>query len=125
MQLFEDDEQYLRDRSLSFELVADGEGMGLIIKSLPLAPGKFDREATDLLICVPKGYNDAPLDNFYLDPPVRLKATGQYPHKGDVFEQHAGRKWQRLSRHLPAWRAGVDTLRSFLPFAQRELQDRG
>src|SRR4051812_21501836 len=114
MQLLEEDEQYLSDRGLPFELVSDGEGRGVLFKSFPLFPGKYDRDVTDLLICIPKGYNDAQLDNFYVDPPIRLKATGQYPDRGDVFEQHAGRNWQRLSRHLPAWRAGIDTLRSFL-----------
>ncbi|MDB5340073.1 MAG: hypothetical protein JWN70_5692 [Planctomycetaceae bacterium] len=125
MELLEADEQYLVSRGLNYEVIADGEGLGLVFKNFPLSPGKYDREVTDLLICIPKGYNNAKLDNFYLDPPVRLKATGQYPDRGDVFEPHAGRTWQRLSRHLPKWRAGIDTLRSFLPFAEKELQDKG
>lgn len=78
----------------------------------------------DLLICIPKGYNDAKLDNFYVDPPVRLKASGQFPQNANCFEDHAGRKWQRFSRHMPQWRAGIDTLRNFLPFVHRELQDK-
>jgi hypothetical protein len=125
MQLLEEDEQYLEGRGLKYELLADGEGIGVLFKNFPLLAGKYDRDVTDLLVCIPKGYNDARLDNFYLDPPVRLRATGQYPEKCEAVEQHAGRQWQRMSRHLPAWRAGIDTLRSFLPFALKELQGKG
>ncbi len=124
MQLLEDDESHLNEKGYDYRFVPDGETGCLIIAGFALAPGKYDQESVDLLICIPKGYNDAKLDNYYVDPPVRLKAGGQYPQNADYFEDHAGRKWQRFSRHLPQWRPGIDTLRNFLPFVHRELQDK-
>ena len=124
MQLLEEDEAYLKEKGYNYQLVTDGDVGCLVISGYILASGKYDRDAVDLLICIPKGYNDAKLDNYYVDPPVRLKATGQYPPAADYFEDHAKRKWQRFSRHLPQWRAGIDTLQNFLPFVHRELQDK-
>ena len=124
MQLLEEDEAYLKEKGYNYQLVTDGDVGCLVILGYILASGKYDRDAVDLLICIPKGYNDAKLDNYYVDPPVRLKATGQYPPAADYFEDHAKRKWQRFSRHLPQWRAGIDTLQNFLPFVHRELQDK-
>jgi len=124
VQLLEEDEAYLKEKGYNYQLVTDGDVGCLVILGYILASGKYDRDAVDLLICIPKGYNDAKLDNYYVDPPVRLKATGQYPPAADYFEDHAKRKWQRFSRHLPQWRAGIDTLQNFLPFVHRELQDK-
>lgn len=124
MQLLEADEAFLNEKGYKYQLVADGEMGCLIITEYALAPGKYDQDVVDLLLCIPKGYNDAKLDNFYVDPPLRLKATGQHPPNADHFEDHAKRKWQRFSRHLPQWRAGIDTLQNFLPFVHRELRDK-
>jgi hypothetical protein len=124
MQLLEEDEAYRKEKGYAYELVPEGENACLIIKGYPLSPNKYDRDAVDLLICIPKGYNDAKLDMYYVDPPVRLKASGQYPNKADHFEGHAKRNWQRFSRHLPEWRPGIDTLQNFLPLVHRELQDK-
>jgi E2/UBC family protein E len=124
MRLLEDDEAYLKEKGFSYDLAADGQAACLIIKDFPLAQGKFSRDSVDFMVCIPTGYNDAKLDNFYVDPELRLKSTGQYPQAADVFEQHANRRWQRFSRHLQIWRPGIDTLKSFLPCAYRELQEK-
>ncbi len=124
MQLLEEDEAYLNGKGYVYELVPDGDNAGVIIKGYAVSSGKYDQAVVDLLICIQKGYNDARLDNFYVDPPVRMKSTGQYPQNANVFEDHAGRKWQRFSRHLPQWRPGIDTLQNFMPLVHRELQDK-
>jgi hypothetical protein len=123
MRLLDEDQAYLREKGYTYEVLADGEAGCLVIKAFALAPGKYDRDTVDLMVCIPKGYNDAHLDNFYVDPELRLKATGEYPQAASVFENHGGRRWQRFSRHMPKWRPGIDTLKSFLPCAYRELQD--
>lgn len=125
MELLEEDEAYLKSKGLSYNFVADGENGCLIFPGFSLAEGKYDRDQVDLMIFMTKGYNDAKLDNFYVEPAVRLKATNQYPEAAAHFENHAGRSWQRFSRHLNHWRAGVDTLQNFLPLVCRELQERG
>jgi Prokaryotic E2 family E len=124
MELLEQDEAYLKDKGYDFSLASEGENGCLIIKGYRLAVGKYDRDVIELLLCIPKGYNDAKLDNFYVDPPVRLQVTGQYPDRADYFEDHAGKKWQRFSRHLPKWRPGIDTVQTFLPLVHLELQNK-
>jgi hypothetical protein len=123
MQLLDGDEAYLKEKGWDHQLHADGEGGGLIIKGFRLATGKYDHDVVDLLICIPKGYNNAKLDNFYVDPALRLKATGQYPQAAEVFESHVGRQWQRFSRHMEVWRPGIDMLKNFIVHACRELQN--
>ena len=122
--LLEHDEQFFKDKGIAYELAADGDNACVIIRSFPLFPGKFNRDTIDLCICIPKGYNDAKLDNFYVDPELTLKSGGRLPNT-EVFENHAGRRWQRFSRHLPAWREGVDTLQTFMPAVFRKLQNKG
>lgn len=121
MELLDEDKAYLDSKGLTYEVVDDGANGGVIFKDFPLAAGKYDREKTDLLICIPKGYNDAKLDNYYVNPPVKLK-DGGYPDRADHFEDHAGKRWQRFSRHVKHWRPGIDFLQNFMPLVERELQ---
>lgn len=122
MEMLDGDNAYLTEKGLPFQFLADGENGAILFKDYPLAAGKYDRDRTDLLICIPKGYNDAKLDNFYVDPPLKLASGGNYPQNADHFEDHVGRRWQRFSRHLPNWRAGIDLLQNYLPLVHRELQ---
>lgn len=124
MELLEEDELYLQSKSIDYQFVADGDNGCLILPGFRLAEGKYDHSQVDLMIFMTKGYNDAKLDNFYVAPAIRLKGTNQYPDRADHFEDHASRRWQRFSRHLDHWRAGVDTLQNFLPLVYRELQNR-
>ncbi len=128
MNLPEDDAEHLRDKGLSWELVAEGSGGCLVIKSFSVSVEVYDRSETDLMIQVPQGYPMAGLDMFYVDPPLKLR-TGNYPPAAEVFEDHVGRKWQRFSRHLNdancPWQGGVDGLRSFLALITRELRPKG
>jgi Prokaryotic E2 family E len=75
------------------------------------------------MIRLPGQYNLAGLDMYYVDPPLRLK-NGEYPKAADSFEAHAGRQWQRFSRHLPIpWRPGIDGLQMFFALIGEELQE--
>lgn len=125
MRLPEDDEEYLRQKEFNWELIPVGEEGCLILKDYPTSDALYDRPATDVMIRIPAQYNNAALDMFYCNPPLKLK-TGAYPQAADHFEDHIGRKWQRFSRHFPTpWRAGVDGLPTLLTFVQRELHPRG
>jgi hypothetical protein len=122
MQLPEEDEEYLNRKGYSWELLSDGGGGYLVIKDYEVAAERFDHIKTDLMIRIPTQYNVAGLDMFYVDPPLQYRAGG-YPPAANTFETHAGRTWQRFSRHLPnPWRAGIDRLPSFLPLIHRELR---
>jgi hypothetical protein len=61
---------------------------------------------------------------WYVDPPLQLKGSGQFPNAAANFDTHADRSWQRFSRHLPegAWRAGIDGLPMFFTFINGELR---
>lgn len=124
MNLPEDDEDYLREKEFVWELLPNGDGACLVVKNYPVNGDQFDRSATDLMIRIPAQYNNAALDMFYADPPLRLK-SGAYPPAAEHFETHSGRNWQRFSRHFNTpWRAGVDGLPTMLTFVHRELHGR-
>lgn len=122
--LLEDDEAYLREKGYRYGLVPDSGGACLVIEDYPVNPARYDRSATTLMVRIPDGYNNAALDMFYVDPPLRLR-NGEYPDRASSFEMHGGRQWQRFSRHLPVWRPGVDGLPTMLTFVHRELQANG
>lgn len=128
MELPEEDCDYLREKNLAWDLLPDGSGADLVIKDFAVAGQVYDRERTDLLIKIPAGYPMAGLDMFYVDPPLKLR-SGTYPQAAESFEEHAGRRWQRFSRHLndPAspWQGGTDGIRSFLALVSGELRAKG
>lgn len=122
MRLPEFDEQYLKEKGYEWELLPDGGSGALVIKNYSVASEKYDHGATDLLVLIPAQYNNAGLDMFYVDPPLHLK-NGNYPQAAETFEDHAGRHWQRFSRHLGRpWNPGVDGLPGFLALISKELQ---
>jgi hypothetical protein len=125
MELPEEDCDYLRDKALTWELLPDGSGGCLVIKDYAVSAEVYDRPQTDLMIKIPAGYPLAGLDMFYVDPPLKLRSGG-YPPAAETFEDHAGRKWQRFSRHLndpnSPWQGGVDGIRSFLALVSKELR---
>jgi len=120
--LLEDDEKFLRAKRWDWELVPDAAaGHCLIVKNYPVDSSKYDRAQVDLMVCIPAGYNDAKLDNFYVDPHLRLK-NGADPEAASQMEPHAGKTWQRFSRHFNHWRPGIDSIRSIFPHIAKELQ---
>ncbi len=124
MNLPEDDEAFLNGKGYDWSLLPNGNGGLLVIKNCNINAEKYDRATIDLMIRIPPQYNVAKLDMWYVDPPVRLKATNCHPIKASTFENHGGRSWQRFSRHLPpgSWRAGIDGLPMFFTFINRELK---
>jgi hypothetical protein len=123
------DQAFLRERGVVWELIPDParNQSCLVIKGFDVSGGGFAPATTDLMVRIPVGYPMTPLDMWYCDPPIRFRATGQYAPASDYVESHAGRNWQRFSRHLnqTPWQPGVDSLRSFFVHIQRELQGAG
>lgn len=126
MQLPARDRTFLEERGFEWELIPEPAGAFLIVKKLDVSGGGFSPGATDVMVRIPGQYPMTPLDMWYCDPPIRIAVTGQFAAASEVMEQHAGRSWQRFSRHLNgAWAPGVDCLRSFFALIQRELQGTG
>lgn len=118
----EADEQYLAAKGISYELLPGASEVFFVAKNLAVSATKYDRAQTDLMLRIPNGYPNAGLDMFWVDPPLQLQ-TGGYPVSADRFEDYAGRRWQRFSRHLAtAWRPGVDGMGSFLALVLAELR---
>lgn len=127
MQLPAKDAAFLAERGYTSELRPDPNGGAfLIIRGFDVSGGGFTPAATDLMIRIPPQYPMTPLDMWYCDPPIRLAATGQFATASEVMESHLGRIWQRFSRHLNGtWKPGIDSIRSFFVFIQRELHGLG
>jgi Prokaryotic E2 family E len=125
MDLPKDDEEFLSRKGYSYELVPVREGACLIVAAYPVNANVYDRSQVDLMVRIPAQYNIAALDMYYVEPVLRLKG-GEYPQAASQFESHAGRQWQRFSRHLASpWRAGVDGLQMFFALISKELQAKG
>ncbi|MER9138467.1 multiubiquitin domain-containing protein [Mesorhizobium sp. M0830] len=115
------DRRYLEDNGLTYEIIGEAGSGAVVIKNFPLPPGKFDREAVDIMIQLPAGYPDASVDMFYTSPWIKLKSTGGYAKCADVAHQFAGTNWQRWSRHAD-WRAGIDGVRTMVARAELAFQ---
>lgn len=117
------DQSFLENLGYPWRLVNDGDKAAfLIIDQFDVSGGGFKPERTSLMVRIPELYNMTPLDMWYCDPPILL--NGQNPDRADERETHAGRVWQRFSRHFSqnAWRPGRDNLRTLFCFIGQELQ---
>ena len=118
--LLEQDADLLDEKGYLYEVKQEGGFVNLVIKNYPL-PAAYRPAAVDLLIRLPAGYPNANPDMFWTRPDVRL-ANGAVPVTANVQETHIGLSWQRWSRHINGWRAGIDGLRNFLASIRRELE---
>ena len=127
MALPERDTAFLNESGYDWELMSDAGGaLFLIIRGFDVAAGGFTPAVTDLMIRIPQQYPITALDMWYCDPPIRLASNGQFAQATEIREPHAGRTWQRFSRHLNGrWRPGTDCLRSFFALIRKELQGAG
>lgn len=108
------DRDFLESRDFGFEVVENGGTIGVILKGYSLPEGKYDQHAVDILIILPSGYPDTAPDMFYTSPRIKLSVSGREARAATVSYDFADRVWQRWSRHCPAWRPGVDGLRTML-----------
>lgn len=116
------DQTFLADHGYQFEVVQEAGKTGIILKSLVLPEGKFNVETTDILVLLPTGYPDCAPDMFYASPHLTL-ASGQVPKACSAQLSHAGRVWQRWSRHNNAWRPGADGLRTMVARIKTALME--
>lgn len=62
------DVAYLTSREIGHEDYLEGGHRGVVLKEFPLPVGKFNAATADILILLPPGYPDAPVDMFYAMP---------------------------------------------------------
>lgn len=118
-QLLDEDVEYLDTHHAGdWRKVAEGVGkFGLIVDAFRVPAGYHEGETT-LLLLVPSGYPGAPIDMFYLRPPLHKRKGGTIPALAD--EAHFGTVWQRWSRHYE-WKPGEDNVAKHIQYVGHEL----
>lgn len=119
--LTDSDRRVLDGLGLAWSVAAEGGWLSLIVCSWPL-PAGLDRDAADLLIRIPPGYPDMPLDMWYFSPAV-ARGDGRDIEQTQVREHFSDKEWQRWSRHLNAggWKPGTDGIESYLARLRRDV----
>lgn len=122
MFLPESDRDYLNQKGYTFKEITEKAKNGLIISDWPLPENKYIQEKSDLLIFLPTGYPDVPIDMFYFYPAILLSGN-VYAHATEVFETFNAISWQRWSRHSSAehWRSGIDGIHTYLKRVENAL----
>lgn len=119
-----EDLEYLRRQAFRFSALRENGFICLIIQGYSL-PSGYQVPATDILIRLPAGFPDAAPDMWWCDPWVRLASSGQPPPNADQQETHAGRSWQRWSRHFAnpsAWKAGRSGVESYMSLIRKDFE---
>lgn len=106
----EDDIAFLTEKGYDYKLVESDKEIHLILHGFPFLP--YVPKEAEMLIRLPSGYPQTPVDMFYTIPDVKL-ASGAFPLNCDSHPTIGDKVWQQWSRHL-TWRPGIDNLRTFL-----------
>lgn len=116
------DAAYLDDRGFAWDAASDQGVVCLVIRDYRLPPG-FNVPSADLLIHLPTGYPDTPLDMWWFSPDV-TRADGTPLPQTQAQGAYLGRTWQRWSRHFAAgqWRPGTDNIEPYLARIRADLQ---
>jgi hypothetical protein len=114
--------KYLAERGLAYDEVEEGGQRGIVLRAMPLPPGRFDATVADILIMLPPGYPDVAPDMFYAMPWLRLVATSSYARCADVPFTFVAQTWQRWSRHSTDWRPGRDGIWTMIKRVEAALE---
>lgn len=110
-----------RLESMGFEVeVAASDAIYVVIKDYPIPGNVWDRSSSDLLIMAFDTYPNAPLDMFWLDPPVSRR-SGEAAG-GTGTETRNGREWQSFSWHIGGWDPAHDNLVTYLDVVNDRLR---
>ena len=116
------DLDYLNSKSILFAEIVEGSRKTVVFNAWRLPAKRYNVQAADVLVLIPKGYPDIAPDMFYLLPWVRRVPSNTFPARADQPFAFAGQKWQRWSRHNREWRPGVDGIWTMLKRIERALE---
>lgn len=128
----EHDRDFFASKSIAFQEVVEQQARGVVFSDFPVPLGLFAKEdgklvarkTAELLVVVPDGYNDTPLDSFYVYPPLYLE-NGSEPANTTGRYDFGGRNWQFWSRHQSgSWRPGIDSFESYIQVVREALRDK-
>lgn len=115
--LLDEDYEKLYERSISIE--EDEQNRFVIFKNHPVPEGIYTVDACDVLVVIPRGYNQEGNDMFWTNPRLVRRDARPIPATMDVgggdSRIHKGREFCRWSRHWrpdskAAWRPGMDDI---------------
>lgn len=116
----EPDRDFLKEKGFDFEMHRENNEVLLVIRNHDF-PAVYMPRTADLMIVVPAGYPNAPLDMFWTHPDVRL-ANGGWPVQAEHRQAYRGKSWQRWSRHFQQpWRPGIDGIKTFIASVRGEI----
>jgi hypothetical protein len=114
------DREFLEEKGYSYTAISAGGELHVVLRDYEFPPVYAPRTA-DLLIILPAGYPNANPDMYWTYPDVKL-VNGQWPLNSEHHQTYGSRSWQRWSRHYQGkWRAGVDSLRTYLAVVRKEI----
>ena len=70
----------------------------VVLRAVPLPPGRFRVAVTDVLFLADHQYPLSALDMFWTDVAV-VRPDGSIPQNADSIETYLGRQWRRFSWH--------------------------
>jgi hypothetical protein len=115
------DQQYLAERGIQHEVIADSGMVCVVFPKWQLPAGLSISEA-DVLIRLAPGYPDIPPDMWWVSPEI-LRADKSAIPATEVRQPLVDRTWQRWSRHFQPgqWQSGIDGLESYLTLIRSEF----
>lgn len=116
-----DDAAFLERKGWTHEVAVEGGVVCLVVTAWPV-PSGYNVDRADVLIHLPGGYPDVPLDMWWFAPAL-VRADGRLAPATEQFGTYLGRTWQRWSRHLGPnqWRSGVDGLETYFARIRSDL----
>lgn len=91
-------EEFRQATGLAVDIVEEGNRIFVVIRQVPLAPGLFIVEKSDVLFLTDKQYPFSALDMFWTEVAV-VRANGTVPQGADQIETYINRQWRRFSWH--------------------------
>jgi hypothetical protein len=113
----------LGDDGYKVELIEADGFANLVFQDYPVPP-IYNRQSTNLLLCLPIAYPNGNPDMFWTELEL-LTATGQEPTSANVIETHIGKQWRRFSWHPQGWNPGTGNLKMYLEFVNLGLLKAG
>jgi len=77
---------------------AEGNRIFILIREVPLPPGLFKVNKSDVLFLADNQYPFSALDMFWIDASV-VRADGTVPQGAEQIEDYLDRHWRRFSWH--------------------------
>jgi hypothetical protein len=107
-----------RGAGVDVDVEEDGAQRLVILRDLPLPPGAYRVDKTDVLFLTDAQYPVSAMDMFWVDVAVVLP-DGSVPAGGESIETYGGRQWRRFSWHRNGvWNPNGNPLLDHFEFMQ-------